>query len=253
MVGNRETTRMTAINQSASEVATVTSHKYHELFPEVAPISSQKLIEDTVLKNSNADTSENQWDIDGKRILLVDVRSPPERKVSMIAGAISLHEFNTNVLPNLMDTSCDKLPQSIVMYCTIGYRSGLEGRKLLNEHPTLFCSCDACDENERNNLNDRSRIQIRNLDGILPFANALKSPQQSALVLNRYLVDPSTKKPTNKVHVYGPSWKNCLDETYEAVMFSKFEFSWRGLGVLFRSAQCSSCCFSCRGKVNKSR
>lgn len=237
--------KVTTTDQSASEVAVVTSHKYHELFPEVAPISSQKLIE-------SAYTSGNQWSMDGEDILLVDVRSPPEREVSMIAGAISLDEFNTNVLPSLMNTPRDQLPQSIVIYCTIGYRSGVEGRKLLNEHPTLFHSCDACDQNERNNLNDRSRIQIWNLDGILPFANALKSSQQSALLTNRYLVDPSTKNPTNKVHVYGPSWKNCLDETYEAIMFSKLEFSWRGLGVLFRSAQCSQC-FSCFGKANQSR
>lgn len=56
-----------------------------------------------------------RWLKGKKNLVLVDVRSPKERKVSMIPGAISREAFEQ--LP--------KDPQrTVVSYCTIGYRSG---------------------------------------------------------------------------------------------------------------------------------
>lgn len=46
--------------------------------------------------------------------LLVDVRTPEERAVSMIPGAISLDELEEQA----------NTGQKVVAYCTIGYRSG---------------------------------------------------------------------------------------------------------------------------------
>ena len=49
-------------------------------------------------------------------LILVDVRSARERRVSMIPNAISQKEFEKNI---------DRYkPRKIIVYCTIGYRSG---------------------------------------------------------------------------------------------------------------------------------
>ena len=65
-----------------------------------------------------------QWQQQGKEIILIDVRSPKERKVSIIPGAITTAEFESNI--ELYRHSKAK----IVAYCTIGYRSGKYARKL---------------------------------------------------------------------------------------------------------------------------
>ena len=53
-----------------------------------------------------------------KNIVLVDVRTPKERGVSIIPGAITKEEFETNL------EKYDNGKNIIVAYCTIGYRSG---------------------------------------------------------------------------------------------------------------------------------
>ena len=58
-------------------------------------------------------------------MVLVDVRSAPERDVSMIAGAISSQQYEAD--PSAYGD------RTIVLYCTIGYRSGKYARKLLAE------------------------------------------------------------------------------------------------------------------------
>ncbi len=58
----------------------------------------------------------------GKPIVLVDVRTPEERAVSYIPGAISTAEFESNLKQYENST--------IVAYCTIGYRSGQYAEKL---------------------------------------------------------------------------------------------------------------------------
>lgn len=228
--------------QSNQPLATAAAQKYHAMF-DIPSLSSQQLINDTFTDNRIDDTtSAPQWKIDGRNALLVDVRSEPERKVSIISGAISLHDLNMNVIPKLIETDrpSDDMPSSIIMYCTIGYRSGMEGQKLMKKYPALFRECE---QSERNNLNE-SKLQIRNMDGIVNFANVLESSpvEQSMMKMNNLLIDPKTMRPTNKVHVYGSSWKQFLDERYEPVIFSKVEFSWRGLGILCQSImQCTDC------------
>ena len=60
----------------------------------------------------------------GEKIVLVDVRSPKERAVSIIPGAISIQEFETNIEQFNQNNS------TVVAYCTIGYRSGKYAKKL---------------------------------------------------------------------------------------------------------------------------
>ena len=72
-----------------------------------------------------------------KDIVLVDVRSPKEQAISQIPGAITLEEFESNPQQYAQDT--------VIAYCTIGYRSGKyaekwrqQGVKILNLEGSLL-------------------------------------------------------------------------------------------------------------------
>ena len=56
------------------------------------------------------------------KVVLVDVREPTEQEVSMIPGAIPVRQFE--------EEGKWREAKQIVVYCTIGYRSGLYARKL---------------------------------------------------------------------------------------------------------------------------
>ncbi|KAL3788756.1 hypothetical protein HJC23_012312 [Cyclotella cryptica] len=254
---------------TATATAAATSQKYHKMFPDVESLSSEKLLHDTFSTSTESscadDIKASKWIIDGKNAVLVDVRSRPERNTSMISGAISLDEFKTNVIPQLMELSPDDVlsqPNTIVFYCTIGYRSGVEARKMQNEYPFLFhqeCKAEHYGKSETHNLKKKqqSKIQVRNLDGILNFANALEASETQARmnvastnepnkhITKGLLINPNTNQPTNRVHVYGPSWKHCLSESYDPVVFSNMEFGWRGLGVLLQRISCIGCSCGC--------
>ena len=59
----------------------------------------------------------------GKKIILIDVRSRSEREVSIIPSAISSSEFESNIEQYRHSKA------TIVAYCTIGYRSGKYAQK----------------------------------------------------------------------------------------------------------------------------
>lgn len=108
------------------------------------------------------------------RIVLVDARTPKERQISAIPGAITLEE-----LESLPDRFRDR---TVVVYCTIGYRSAEYTKELRKEG-----------------------WQARNLAGsILAWTHA-----------GGPLVDPQGNS-TRKVHVYGEEW-NLAADGYEAV------------------------------------
>ena len=184
--------------------AVATARKYHALFPDISSISSRELIRETFSPLSSTSSilsttrPQPNWKIRGRHVLLVDVRTKPEREVSMISGAISMHEFRESILPSLLylkknteDENFDSnqtstlpadeshLETIILMYCTVGFRSGIEVRKLQHEYPSLFQSCDREDtEKKAKNENsifakaERAKIRIGHLDGIVNFANA---------------------------------------------------------------------------------
>lgn len=101
--------------------------------------------------------------------ILLDVRSPAERAVSIIPGAI---------------TEIGQLPRGtrIVVYCTVGLRSGLRTRELRAQ--------------------GLEAVNLRG--GILSW-----------LAEGGTLVDPQGK-PTAAVHVYGKRW-NAVPEAINAV------------------------------------
>lgn len=99
-------------------------------------------------------------------VVLVDVRSPEERAVSTIPGSISVTEFEANL---------DRYSNSpIVVYCTIGYRSGKYAAKLLQQKD----------------------LKIFNLKGsILSWSHK-----------GGELIDQAGTK-TKKIHVLGQKWQ----------------------------------------------
>ncbi|VEP16732.1 putative Rhodanese-like protein [Hyella patelloides LEGE 07179] len=88
--------------------------EYVNNFPEVTGITVEEFRQ---LKQQN-------------KTIIVDVRSPEERVVSIIPGAISQAEFEQNI---------DRYKNyPIVAYCTIGYRSGKYAQKLLKQGLSIF-------------------------------------------------------------------------------------------------------------------
>ncbi len=99
-----------------------------------------------------------------RKVVLVDVREPAERAVSVIPGAITEQAFLANATALGADT--------VVAYCTIGYRSGMFAQRMARQNATVY------------NLRG----------GILGWLHA-----------GGNLTDPGGR-PVHKVHVYGSTW-----------------------------------------------
>jgi len=110
---------------------------------------------------------------EAEEVLLVDARNPQEQEISMLPGAIRAQELDQAI--------ADNPSQTLVVYCTIGHRSGLLAQKL-----------------------QASGLKVYNLKGaILSWTHA-----------GNELVDE--QGPTRRVHVAGPSW-NLAADGYEPV------------------------------------
>ncbi len=105
--------------------------------------------------------------------VIVDGREGAEREVSMIPGAISLEEFERGI-----DEHKDR---AVVVYCTIGYRSGLVTKS----------------------LHERGLRAYNLRGGILAWLDA---GQEVA----------DAEGETRRVHVYGSKW-DLAPEGYETV------------------------------------
>ena len=205
---------------------------YRRRFSDVAPISSEELLE---LRGKCERTNENG---DGEPplpppllgpVVLVDARSTPERDVSMIPGAVSLREFEQEIVRTLPADA------TVVIYCTIGYRSGLASRHL----------------GEKYGLEGR----IRNLDGIVSYTHAVGDRPDESI----QLVNSQTGERTDEVHIFGPTW-NCVHSKYHTVHFDAPELAWRSCKVGLVSAlrltqhlcyKARKCC-KCAGKGEQS-
>ena len=127
------------------------------LFPKAADVSVEEVVKF----------------ISKEKIVLVDVREGYEQKVSMIKGAVTKKNFEKNI---------DKYKNhTIVVYCTIGNRSG------------RYIS----------NFKDK-RFKVYNLiGGILSWVNEGRKVY-------------SNNEAVKRVHVFGDKW-NLLPDNYEAV------------------------------------
>ena len=101
-------------------------------------------------------------------LLPADIRTPQERNVSTISGAI-YHEFFEH-------NSASSLSKKIIVYCTIGYRSGYDAAELRQKGLDAY------------NL----------IEGILKWAH-----------VDGLLVGPQ-ELTTSQVHVFSRSWNFAL-------------------------------------------
>lgn len=108
-------------------------------------------------------------------VVWLDVRDPRERRISVLPGAIDRETYE--------DRRQDLEGRPVIVYCTIGYRSGLTARDLR-----------------------RQGIEAHNLaGGILAWAHE-----------GGDVVDGRTGAPTRRVHVYGWRW-NLLPDGWQGV------------------------------------
>ena len=130
---------------------------YQRFFPDVPDVTPEKAM--SLLKSGP--------------VVLVDSRAEKERKVSTLPGALSKGEFLGN-----LNKYTDKV---VIIYCTVGYRSGKLAQKLRKKKVVLF------------NL----------AGGIIGWVHA-----------GGQVYDKNGQ--TRRIHVYGKKWK-LPPEGYEAV------------------------------------
>jgi rhodanese-related sulfurtransferase len=101
--------------------------------------------------------------------ILVDVREPEERQISIIPSAISIDDFNQKLTKGEITDNF-----TVIAYCTIGVRSALFVDQILK----------------------KTKIsKIYNFRGsILLWCHS------------HPVVNPKDNQPTHNIHVYGPDW-----------------------------------------------
>lgn len=112
-------------------------------------------------------------------VTLVDVRSKEERAVSTISGSRALSDLPTN-LSDLPDQA------PLVLYCTVGFRSALEARRLAAHAP---------------------RAGIYSMVGVLKWAHS------GGAFVN------GSGTATNRVHTFGSKWQVMAPAHIDTVIF----------------------------------
>uniref|UniRef100_A0A7S2E7D6 Rhodanese domain-containing protein n=1 Tax=Ditylum brightwellii TaxID=49249 RepID=A0A7S2E7D6_9STRA len=186
------------------------SQFYQSFYPDIPPMSSSELLKLQQNQTSNSNNS--------RKLIVIDVRSEAERAISMIPGSIPLSAFH-NDTSKILQLAPDA---SVVLYCSAGYRSGLECQRLHQLYPHL-------------------KGRVYNLDGIVCYTHAsILSQQETNTEAAPKLINPNTNKATNVVHTFGPSWSN-VNEHFEAVYFHPLVLLCRiiqvGFMVFVRSVQ----------------
>eukprot|EP01041_Mallomonas_annulata_P008821 gene8821-18257_t len=124
-------------------------------------------------------------------VVLVDVRSSAEQRISTIPNSIAKETFESKILPN-----CDK-NSLIIPYCTIGYRSGKYG---------LF-------------LQEKGFKNVRNGEGVVLWTHSGKP-----LVKTRGNQDVFVFE----CHTFGKKW-DLAATSYKTVQFTQLHFIIEGL------------------------
>lgn len=130
--------------------------------------------------------------------IVVDVRTAPERNVSMIRGAKTLNEFDR-------DWRAGSIPSDtkVAFYCTIGYRSGIHATKYLRQ--------------------DDLEGRVFNLDGIVAFSQAVVDKlrhENNSDNPRGWLIEPSSGEPATLVHTFGLVWNFVDPEVFSGTNYS---------------------------------
>mmetsp|Transcript_27134 Transcript_27134/g.74407 ORF Transcript_27134/g.74407 Transcript_27134/m.74407 type:complete len:320 (-) Transcript_27134:153-1112(-) len=198
--------------------------KYHAQFPKVPTMTSQELVERwrkiDMLEDKRDDALKSEDENDGDRfnaseigpLLLIDVRSREERSVSMISGGLAMDELETTRWINhyVHNVEGNYEPHSyaiptIVFYCTIGYRSGQEAQRLMDELSGTF------------GIDVGKTVEVKNLDGILAYSFVEDAPP--LMSSNKGTQCSSDSFMTRRIHSFGKDWSEAADPSYEVVYF----------------------------------
>ena len=153
---------------------------------------------------------------------------------------------DTRNTSNTTDNSCrntDTTVPLIVVYCTIGYRSGREAQRLIDELTTGAASSSylihtpgsgrtmtSAQPQPPKPMTLGTTFEIKNLDGILAYSFVAEAPP---LIVPRPRRSPTTVDATTttddvapiittrKIHTYGKAWSTAVNPTYEIVYFGK--------------------------------
>eukprot|EP00536_Pseudo-nitzschia_multiseries_P014762 jgi/Psemu1/40085/gm1.40085_g len=198
--------------------------KYHSQFPNVPTMTSQELVERwrkiDIQEDKRDDAQRSEDENDGDRVLgnevgpllLIDVRSKEERAVSMISGGLAMNELETtrwinhyvhNIDGNYR-TNSDAIP-TIVFYCTIGYRSGREAQRLVDDLSGTY------------GIEIGKTVEIKNLDGILAYSFVEDAPP--LMSSNKGTQSSSDSFMVRRIHSFGKEWSEAADPSYEIVYF----------------------------------
>mmetsp|Transcript_4490 Transcript_4490/g.5141 ORF Transcript_4490/g.5141 Transcript_4490/m.5141 type:complete len:351 (-) Transcript_4490:296-1348(-) len=229
-------------------------NKYQSQFPEIPTMTSKELIERWKQQDREDDerdnfviASNNSNDSDGSSsssyyscdsfkktssnfgpLLLLDVRSKAERDVSIIPGAISMDDFERtkwinkhvhNSSPKENSTSTiaptTTAVPTIVLYCTIGYRSGREAQRLVD---------DLTSNDVGGGIEIGKSVDIKNLDGILAYSFVDDAPPLMSRLSQQD--GGSDFVMTRHIHSYGKEWSSAMNPEYDVVYFdsNSFEF-----------------------------
>lgn len=171
-----------------------------------------------------------------EKVILIDVRTSDEQRVSMIPGALSKDTFEADVLPALSQDAGTARPESdapgstqqaaplVVPYCTVGYRSGMYCRELTGTH-------------KLSNVRNGEGIIMWTFDGgslVQPLLGPNGEPSQAPALQETAAAwvqaDGEAKGPETVqiVHVYGKPW-DFAAEGYNTVYFSPAVGAWKFL------------------------
>jgi rhodanese-related sulfurtransferase len=162
-------------------------------------------------------------------LVLVDVRSEPEQRVSVVQGAISQDVFMRTRLPELLaqltprthpvQSELNKgvkphlplaLPLPLVVpYCTIGYRSGRFAQLLVQQYGL-------------------PSARVRNGEGVVLFSYE----KEVVFVRPKDFEGDSEGESTRDVHVFGTDWDLCAADV-RAHRFGWWSYVMNGAKSLF--------------------
>ena len=160
------------ISLSKRDQATNLFGKCCALFPKVPAISTQEIL----------DLQRN-----GRNYYLIDVRSDAERNIGMIPNAVTSEYFEKE-----LKSKCNK-DAILIPYCTIGYRSGAYGTKLVTE----------------------GFQNVRNGDGVVLWTYSGQPFVKG---------DGERKTSTFEVNTFGKKW-DLAANNYTTTQLSLFEFA----------------------------
>lgn len=171
--------------------------------------------------------------------LLLDCRSKEERAVSLIPGAVPFDSFektewmNEHVCGNNhgnlnKDINDDDVKAyddngvegerrgipTIILYCTVGYRSGSEARKLTDD----LVRTSSPDNGSDGTAEIGKSVVIYNLDGILSYTFVKDAPPLVSSS-DASSTPGDEESGTKRVHSYGKQWSSLANPDYDVVYF----------------------------------